>query len=611
MKILLVEDDNYLAQAVATALTKLHYLVDIAADGEAGWELATAWNYDLILLDVMLPKLDGISLCGRLRQQGYQIPILLLTAKDTGTDKVMGLDAGADDYVVKPFEFEELTARIRALLRRGNSCLPPVLEWGSLRLDPSSCEVTYASQALHLTAKEFSVLELFLRHNQRVFSRGAIIEQLWALEDPPEEDTIKSYIKSLRRKLTAAGAPNDFIETVYGMGYRLKSLDSEPECQTTEKESDSAQQEIFLAAVAKVREEFKNNVGSRIAVLKQATNALKEGKLDSNLCLQAEQEAHKLVGSLGSFGFAHCSQLAQEIEDIFQGKTFDSSEQSLRLWEQVIKLQRELEETAVDPVSSEEYPRLLIVSDDSQIVEELVKEATGRRIEVETATNATNGRSAFTWFQPDLVLLDLDLNDSNQESLKLLTELSKGRSPVPTLVFTDQDNFSSRIAVARAGAHGFLPKSMLPGKILEHVTLVMRSLSQNDAKVMVVDDDPQVLAVIQNLLEPRGFKLKMLADSRQFWDIITDFCPDLLILDLEMPDANGIELCQVVRHDPCWSKLPVLLLCDRINADTVDQIFAAGADDCISKPIDAAKLISRISKRLERIKLLTKVDAEA
>jgi CheY-like chemotaxis protein len=122
---------------------------------------------------------------------------------------------------------------------------------------------------------------------------------------------------------------------------------------------------------------------------------------------------------------------------------------------------------------------------------------------------------------------------------------------------------------------------------------------------MVVDDDPQVLAVIQNLLEPRGFKLKMLANISKFWDIITEFCPDLLILDIEMPDVNGIELCQVVRQEPCWSKLPVVFLCDRINADTVDQIFAAGADDCISKPIEEAKLISRISKRLERIKLLT------
>lgn len=139
MRILLVEDDDSLAKAVATVLSKQNYVVDIAADGEAGWEFISVYTYDLILLDIILPKLDGISLCRQLRQEGYQMLILLLTAKDTKTDKVIGLDAGADDYVVKPFDFQELSARIRALLRRGNTSLPPVLEWGSLRLDPSNC----------------------------------------------------------------------------------------------------------------------------------------------------------------------------------------------------------------------------------------------------------------------------------------------------------------------------------------------------------------------------------------------------------------------------------------------------------------------------------------
>jgi DNA-binding response OmpR family regulator len=304
MRILLVEDDDLLAQAVATALTKQNYVVDIAADGEAGWELVSVCNYDLILLDVILPKLDGISLCRQLRQESYQMLILLLTAKDTKTDKVIGLDAGADDYVVKPFDFQELSARIRALLRRGNTALPPVLEWGSLRLDPSTCEVTYADIILNLTAKEFSLLDLFLRNNQRLFSRGAIVDQLWSAEkDPPEENTIKSHIKSLRQKLKAAGANYDCIETVYGMGYRLKALSHEQSCLTREPEIDLKQQQILLTAIAQERENFKAKVGSRIAVLKQAADALRKGTLDAQLRQKAEQEAHKLAGSLGSFGF--------------------------------------------------------------------------------------------------------------------------------------------------------------------------------------------------------------------------------------------------------------------------------------------------------------------
>ena len=222
MRILIVEDDRRIAQALGETLRDRQYLVDLAADGEAGWEFIEAFDYDLILLDVMLPKLDGISLCQRLRRAGYMTPVLMLTARDTSNDKVMGLDVGADDYVVKPFDLPELMARIRALLRRGKETLPPVLEWEQLRLDPSSCEVSYAEQCLHLTPKEYKLLELFLRHPHQVFSRSAILDHLWSFEDPPTEEAVKVHIKDLRKKLRLAGAPPDLIETVYGLGYRLK-----------------------------------------------------------------------------------------------------------------------------------------------------------------------------------------------------------------------------------------------------------------------------------------------------------------------------------------------------------------------------------------------------
>ncbi|MFN6463312.1 MAG: response regulator transcription factor [Nostoc sp. DedVER02] len=222
MKILLVEDEYRIAKALAEVLIDQNYLVDIASDGQVGWEFAKAFPYDLIVLDLMLPKLDGITLCRQLRQEGYSIPILLLTAKDTSTDKVIGLDAGADDYVVKPFDLQELMARIRALLRRGITILPTVFEWEKLRLDPSNYEVTYNGQPVHLTPKEYQILELFLRHSHQVFNRNDILKHLWSFEEPPGEETIKVHIRSLRQKLKVAGANVDFIETIYGLGYRLK-----------------------------------------------------------------------------------------------------------------------------------------------------------------------------------------------------------------------------------------------------------------------------------------------------------------------------------------------------------------------------------------------------
>lgn len=224
MRILLIEDDLRLAETLAEALTDQRYVVDIATDGEMGWHQAKMLNYDLLLLDVMLPELDGMALCHRLRSHGYSFPILMLTACDTLNDEINGLDVGADDYVVKPVDLQKLLARIRALLRRGSVSTSPVLEWGALCLNPSTYEVYYAQTPIHLTPKEYALLELLLRNGRRVLSRSVMIEHVWSLEAPPEEHTVKVHIRGLRQKLKAAGASESFIETVHSMGYRLSQL---------------------------------------------------------------------------------------------------------------------------------------------------------------------------------------------------------------------------------------------------------------------------------------------------------------------------------------------------------------------------------------------------
>jgi DNA-binding response OmpR family regulator len=221
MRILLVEDDLRLAETLAEALTDERYAVDLATDGALAWDYVKAINYDLLLLDIMLPEINGISLCQKLRSHGYLMPILIMTAKDTVTDKINGLDAGADDYIVKPVDLAELFARLRALLRRGGVVCQPILEWGNLRLDPSTYEANYGNEILQLTPKEYSILELLLRNGRRVLSRSVIIDHIWKIETPPDEDTVKVHIRSLRKKIKAAGGSNDIIETVHGVGYRL------------------------------------------------------------------------------------------------------------------------------------------------------------------------------------------------------------------------------------------------------------------------------------------------------------------------------------------------------------------------------------------------------
>ncbi|MBD0268550.1 MAG: response regulator transcription factor [Cyanobacteria bacterium Co-bin8] len=234
MRILIVEDDVQLSEVLTEALTRRQYVVDVARDGRVAWDLIDAIRYDLIVLDVTLPKLNGIQLCQQLRaaeisgpkhdpkhDQGA-VPVLMLTARDTVADKILGLDAGADDYVTKPFDLEELMARVRALLRRGSANSALSLSWGQLQLNPSTHEASYADCPLTLTPKEYALLELLVASGRRILSRSGIIEKLWPVGDTPAEETVTSHMRGLRHKLKALGAADDFIETVHGLGYRLK-----------------------------------------------------------------------------------------------------------------------------------------------------------------------------------------------------------------------------------------------------------------------------------------------------------------------------------------------------------------------------------------------------
>jgi len=224
MRILVVEDDRRIAEPLAEDLRHQQHVVDLADDGIRGWEYAQSQIYDLILLDVMLPRLNGIELCRRLRQDGCTAQILMLTARDTISDKVVGLDAGADDYLVKPFDLDELSARIRALSRRGTEIRASILTHGDLKIDPATREVYYADRLLLLTPKEYTILEYLIRHPQSVITKSELLDKLWEFDRLSGEETVKTHLTNLRRKLREVSCKIDPIETVYGVGYRLRTL---------------------------------------------------------------------------------------------------------------------------------------------------------------------------------------------------------------------------------------------------------------------------------------------------------------------------------------------------------------------------------------------------
>ncbi len=221
MLILIVEDEHKIASFVRKGLEAEGYTVDVAYDGEQGLRLAEMNDYDLILLDIMLPKLDGVTLCRRLREEGEDTPVLMLTAKDAVPDRVRGLDSGADDYLTKPFAFDELLARVRALLRRGGPKVPPKLQVADLILDPSTQEVRRGGRPIQLTNLEYRLLHYLMQNAGRVLNRTLIEEHVWGSSFDSFTNTVDVYISKLRKKIDQE-TDKKLIHTVRGIGYVLK-----------------------------------------------------------------------------------------------------------------------------------------------------------------------------------------------------------------------------------------------------------------------------------------------------------------------------------------------------------------------------------------------------
>jgi len=501
MKILLVEDDAPTAQFLSAALTADQYAVDVATDGQTGLELAQQWEYDLIVLDVMIPRLDGISVCRQLRSQSNQAPILLLTAKGANEDIVTGLDAGADDYLTKPFDLSQLLARIRALLRRGGGAPSSmVLMWGELTLNMVSVQVTYQQQLLELRPREYKLLELFLRHPLRVFSRNAIIDQIWTSDDFPSEGAVTNLIKDLRQRLKKAGVEAELIETVYGLGYRLKAAPEKLSIAPSSSEPaltgephpiapiDSSHQQ-GMAAIAQATEWFQASLEQRIKVLETAEQALQQGTLTPQQQGQAKEEAHKLIGGLGIFGYPKGVAFAQRLEEVLTA---------------------------------------------------------------------------------DIGLGSVAIQD-----------------------------FSQQLAALKQVLH--VPSITVSSNVRIHTS---------DATVILMGDDAVISNSLTETLQPWGIQVVHLTQPDRFWQVLTTITPDLLLLDTEIPtlnafdfnspDFNSLEFCRTVRQNAKYGDLPIVVITAQTDPTLIQQMFAAGADDFISKPVIGPELVSRVVNRIER-----------
>lgn len=495
MQILLIQTNRVGSASLADALTQHHYQLHVATNTQIGLEWAITNPYELIVLN--LPSSEGINLCRQLRDRGYNKLILLLSNSELSLNIIAGLDAGADEYIVGPCNISELMARIRALLRRREAAfMPTILMWGDLCLNSASAEVTYRSQVLSLTPKEYNLLELFLRNPQRIFTRSTIIDRLWSLESLPTESAVTTHIKGLRQQLKMAGMPVDIIETIYGLGYRLKAF---PKSLSVAKNS--------------------------------------------------------------------------AVEPV---KPAPSTPLKFQVW---------------------------VVDRDWAWIERLQTTGSHWGLHFTEITDFTVVSQSIASTPPDVLLVNFNAPDFNAQRFQEIQEFAAQFASLPILAFAEPENWLDRIALSRLGGSRCLHKAMPLEQILKAIARVLPHNQCIDTTVMAVDSNPLVLSELDNLLQPWGIHVVQLSDPQKFWSVLTETVPDLLILDLEMPGLKGIEQCRAVRQDPKWGDLPIIAVTANPEAELIHQVFLAGADDFVSKPIVGPELITRVVSRLDRVPL--------
>ncbi len=222
MKVLVVEDHSQLADVTKRALIEDGYVVDIAQNGQTALDMFEINTYDVIVLDIMLPEINGIEVCQTIRKKDLDIPIIMVTARDGFSDRVTGLDSGADDYLVKPFSFDELSARIRALLRRGKKADATILHAGGFELNPATKAITYLGTPLSLTAKEYTLLQYFMKNSGRVIPKNELLEHVWDMNYGGLSNVLETYVRYLRHKIRDSGGSIDAIQTYRNLGYMLQ-----------------------------------------------------------------------------------------------------------------------------------------------------------------------------------------------------------------------------------------------------------------------------------------------------------------------------------------------------------------------------------------------------
>lgn len=363
------------------------------------------------------------------------------------------------------------------------------------------------------------------------------------------------------------------------------------------------------SALAEIWERHHAAVQEQVGTIEAAVVALMRDELHDAQRARATREAHKLAGSLGTFGLAAASERSRELELLLGAPEALGPASLPRLSELVVEVRDAVGgalRTAVPTdagVAPAEAPSLLIVEDDLPLAERLAAEAARRGMGVELAASPAAARDALARSRPAGVLLDLTFESGTEDAYALLSELTAATPPVPVLVSTMRDTLIDRVEVVRRGGRGFVSKALPAPQAIDQALQLIERAGAPETTLLAVDDDPAVLDAVSALLAPHGVRVVTLSDPLRFWSELDRVRPDMILLDVDMPGVTGVELCRVLRNDPRWATVPVLVLTARRDPESIERIFAAGADDHLAKPVIPGELVTRVRNRVERLAL--------
>lgn len=619
MRLLLIEDDPRLGELIKNYLTSELEEVDIANNGAKIKDRLEEKTYDVLILDLMLPHKNGIDICRELRQYNQEIPILLITALNNKNDKVKAFEAGADDFLTKPFDFQELLLRLRALVRRDKKEKVSSLSWENLTLYQEEKTVFYKEQMLSLTPTEYNILYIFLKQPLIIHSQENIINQLWVTEDIPTYSTLRSHIKSLRNKLKAVGLNKDFIETVYGMGYRLKKIKQNSIVEKTIKETikENENTELINQSELKLTQMIEQMWITNQGSIKNDCEILLDYVMGKSCDIDNSESiriSHNLTGFLGSIGFSSASDIARKIENLLKLNSLEKYQEEIKnLIDELIHnlfSKNHLSPSVTIPIESNNtlpnrQIKILVIDEDQKLANQFILTVDNPQVIFKFAHSIPSTINYLNAESFDLIILETEWN--NQENQDILLTLNNYLvNYLNVVVYTKNDNVSNRLRCSNYGISAFISKGNSIESLWRDVEKIICrnfAIKSNDNinTILLIDDDARYLEFLTKKLNYHQVpaKVESISNSEVFLDTIKKLKPALIILDLEMPQINGLYICRIIKTDPNFMSIPIIFLTANYEQKTITKFVEAGANDFINKSQIDIELYPRIINYLK------------